>query len=335
MRGNVGDNISNGALPLKSKIIEYCSPLIECIDTSTSAENDQQIQLSHSLVRDFLKKHTDQPLGGNSTLSATFISPKNSSLVSSQIIAESCLRYLMQRKYSHLLMKKARSTFDVGSIYDIKSHHLLLYAAEFWSYHYEDVEPTENERAWLKSFLRSLNFYTCIQVQSLHIIGEVQRASNHDTGSEFGHILPTWFADTTAGRAIEYGFREFLDEWGHLLKQGVLWAANGEIDRCFWGALGPLNGLSQAKELERYPSFMMMEETASSDQRDTQYFHAVSLDGTQLMLAVLETTRYDHPPLFLPVSLLLLNASLREPLIVKHLCFEQVFAVNLSNSHSV
>ena len=232
-------------------------------------------------------------------------------------------------------MKKARSTFDVGSIYDVQSHHLLLYAAEFWSYHYEDVETTEHERTLLKSFLRSPNFYTCIQVQSLYLIGEAQRASNRDAGSDLGRILPTWLADTTTGRAVESGFREFLDEWGHLLRQGVLWAANGEIDRCFWGALGPLNCLSQAKELERYPSFMMMEETASSERHNTQYFHAVSPDGTQLMLAVLETTRYDHTLSYLLVSLSLLNASLRELVVGKELCPEQFVCREPVNCHCV
>ena len=232
-------------------------------------------------------------------------------------------------------MKKARSTFDVGSIYDIQSHHLLLYAAEFWSHHYEDVEPTEHERALLKAFLRSPNFYTCIQVQSLYLIGETQRASNRDAGSDFRRILPTWLADTIAGRAVESGFRELLDEWGHLLRQGVLWAANGEIDRCFWGALGPFNCLSQAKELERYPSFMMMEETASSERHNAQYFHAVSSDGTQLMLAVLETTRYDHPLSRLLVSLSLFYASLRKLLISKDVCFEQFVCRESVNNHCV
>ena len=289
-RINLGDNLSSGALPLKSKIIEYCSPLIECIDSSPDAESGQ-IQLSHSIVRDFLRKHSDPPQYVPPTFSASLKSPGIESYVDSRTVADSCLRYLLQRKYSHLLKKKARSTFDVSSVYDLEGHHLLLYAADVWSHHYEDIEPTDNDYTILEMFLRSLNFYTWIQIQSLYLMGWTQQVSSQDLRPEARRILPTWFAHTRTGNAVERGYQEFIGEWGHLLRQGVLWTANGEIDRCFWGALGPTNFLSKAKEFERYPSFMFMEETGSNERCDAQYFHAVSPDGRQLMLAALETIR--------------------------------------------
>ena len=203
----------------------------------------------------------------------------------------------MQRKYSHLLMKKDRSTFEVGSVYDVKSQSLLLYAVEFWSHHYEDVEPTENDLALLHAFLKSVNFYAWIQVQSIYLIAGTQRVSGRDPRSEPRRILPTWFADTRTGKDVESGYQELIGEWGHLFRHGVLWAANGEIDRCFWGALGPLNCLSKARELEHYPSFMFMEETLPGEWRDAHCSYAVSPDGRQLMLAVLKTARWELSPL--------------------------------------
>ena len=197
----------------------------------------------------------------------------------------------MQRKNSHLLMKNDRSTFDVGSVYDVKGHNLLLYAVEFWSHHYEDVEPTENDRALLHAFLKSANFYAWIQVQSIYLSAGTQWLSGRDPRSESRRILPTWFVDTREGKEVESGYQELINEWGHLLKQGILWAANGEINRCFWGALGPSNCLSKARELEQYPSFMFMEETLPGEWRNAQYAYAVSPDGRQLMLAVLKTAR--------------------------------------------
>ena len=293
LRGNLGDNISIGALPLKNKIIEYCSPLIECIGSSAGAE-DGQIQLSHSVVRDFLKKHADQSPYTNSTLTLNLNISRIDPYVSSQKIAESCLRYLMQRKYSHLRVKKTRSTFDVGWVYGTEDDHLLQYAADFWSDHFEDVKPTENDHNLLLTFVRSLNLYAWIQVQSIYLNSVTQRVS-YDCSWETKRILPTWFANTSTGNAVESSYSDFIGEWGHLLRQGVLWGANKEIDRCFWGALGPTNYLSKAKEVERYPSFMFMEETGSNKQCNTHYAHNMSPDGRQLMLAVLEDARYVMP----------------------------------------
>ena len=61
-----------------------------------------------------------------------------------------------------------------------------------------------------------------------------QRVSTYDPGLETRHVLPKWSADTRTGSAVVPGCQEFIAEWGHLLRQGVLWTANGEIDRCFW-----------------------------------------------------------------------------------------------------
>ena len=291
LRGNLGDNLSIGALPLRNKIIEYCSPLIECIDSSVDAENGQ-IQLSHSVVRDFLKKHADQSRGASPTFTQGLNLPKTEPYVSSQTIAESCLRYLMQRRYSHLRVKKTRSMFDVSSVYDTKNDHLLQYAADFWSHHFESLEPTENNQSLLLTFVRSFNLFAWIQIQSLYLNGMTKRVSSNNRGLDTKRVLPSWFAETPTGSAVESGYWELIGEWGHLLRQGILWAANGEIDRCFWGALGPINYLSKAKGLERYPSFMFMEETGSKGRRNAYYAHATSPDGKQLMLAVLENGRY-------------------------------------------
>ena len=191
LRVNLGDNLSSGALPLKSKVIEFCSPLIECIDSSPDAE-DGQIQLSHSLVRDFLRKHSDPLQDMTLKFSPSLTSPKSETYVSSRTIAESCLRYLLQRKYSHLLMKRTLSNFDVSTVHDPKGQNLLLYAAEFWYQHYDDVEPTESDNTLLDVFLKSLNFYVWIQVQNLYLTGGTQQGSRRDHLPEARQqILPT------------------------------------------------------------------------------------------------------------------------------------------------
>lgn len=57
--------------------------------------------------------------------------------------------------------------------------------------------------------------------------------------------------------------------------------------------LGPKNFLSKAKELERDPTFMFMEEAGSNQRQNAHYLYEASCDGRQLMLAVLETSGYE------------------------------------------
>ena len=245
------------------------------------------MQLSHSIVRDFLWKHSDIPEPAALNLSDSLNPLTYESYVSSRVIAESCLRYLSQRKYSHLLRKRTPSKFDVTSAYDITDHHLLHYAAEFLFVHYNDFEPTKQDQTQLDSFLRSLNFYTLIQVRSIYLIHSGRKTLSREEPPEVGNIFPTWFVESQTGKVLEINCHEYINEWSSLLRRGVSWGANGEIDRCFWGALGPSSFLSKARELERYTSFMFSNEPEANEIQNVQYFHAISSDGSQLILAAL------------------------------------------------
>lgn len=106
---------------------------------------------------------------------------------------------------------------------DPERRNLLLYAAAFWSHHYDDVEPTESDHTLVATFLKSLNFYAYIQVQSMYLTGGTQQVSRRDHLPEARQrILPTWLANSRNGNAVESGYREYTWEWGHLLRQGVL-----------------------------------------------------------------------------------------------------------------
>jgi hypothetical protein len=88
---------------------------------------------------------------------------------------------------------------------------------------------------------------------------------------------------------VERDYRFFVGEWGHLLDlfTHINGDYPGEIDRCFWGALGPRNFLHKGQS--RYKSFMFL----SSDdelhgEAPVRYYDGINETGTRLVVLKLE-----------------------------------------------
>ena len=66
----------------------------------------------------------------------------------------------------------------------------------------------------------------------------------------------------------EFGYQEYRNEWLNHLRREIFLGGNGEVARCFWGALGPKSFLFKAKELERYSSFMFTNQSGTNETPD-------------------------------------------------------------------
>ena len=100
--------------------------------------------------------------------------------IESEVLANVCLNYLSQPRYSRLLRKSAETFIDSGNE-DIMDHHLLSYAAKYWDRHLDDIPSSQEMSDKVESFINSPNFRTCLQVQSLSIEGKANDPSNNES----------------------------------------------------------------------------------------------------------------------------------------------------------
>jgi hypothetical protein len=252
------------------RILDSCLSLVRMIRTDSNSEN-WILRLSHSAVRNFLWKNSDM----NSELSGG-----TEPLVSSKIIRDCCFRYLFQPRYSMLLQKSSATKFWTYNNEEVSSHQLLSYAAKYWHLHFDDPSPDANDCAEVELFLRSTNFQTCIQIQSLFVIGYFLHSFDSITDAEIStrRTLPNWMR----GSELSRQYLNFTSEWGELLRRGLSTEFNGEVDRCFWKALGALNFLSHNNS--RYQSFNFSQSASLEDKGSICRVQQMSSDGKNLTL---------------------------------------------------
>jgi hypothetical protein len=101
-------------------------------------------------------------------------------------------------------------------------------------------------------------------------------------------MFPVWFVADPAGRELWFDFRAFIHEYKYFLHSptcdtsaSAALAYRGELDRCWWPALGPNNFLSKFKC--KYTTFMF-EGGATSG---WYYCEGVSMDGRELVAMTL------------------------------------------------
>jgi hypothetical protein len=158
-----GQNISRDAPLFRTKVLELCAPLVEIQETD---ENSTVCLLSHAAVRTFLLKKPSILCHGieHSEESAEdfTITPKT--------FANLCLKYLSQPCFKYPLEKKEQA-FQTKDGRDINSFHLLTYVAKYWSTHLDNVNPEEGWCYHVANFLKSRQFLTMLQIQSLLVEG--------------------------------------------------------------------------------------------------------------------------------------------------------------------
>lgn len=280
-------SLQNRNIPWRQAVEKVFAPLIE---TQEDPENQGEVfcYLFHSTVRDFLISH---PKIFQQEAPSPTIHP-----IAELTIANACLLYLSQDRYSQLLTREAEQWVTTSKD-DIQDHHLLTYSAKYWDKHFDHVEETPEFRQRIENFLRSSNFQSTIQLQSLFVQGhfEVYTAGNHSSNQKFTkRVFPGWFANHSKDGCSHFSrdYRSYISEWHNLLdcascteprcySHSAVKQFKGELDHCLWGALGPRNFLSSNSG--RYVSFMLCDRD-NFGPTQMPYFDAISRDGSTVMV---------------------------------------------------
>ncbi|KAF4820561.1 Vegetative incompatibility protein HET-E-1 [Colletotrichum siamense] len=255
---------------------QWFGPLIQ-IQHDPNGMSNPLCRLCHSTVLDFLLENPEVLRAGTSSQTSFDYG------ISASRVGDICLRYLSLERYStplELPVEECHASLSV-LFDDVKKHAFLTYSAKYWDRHMEDLEPTQQRRKELHDFLRSSNFQTLLQVQSLSVSAHFTqfRVFGGRSPSRPMHrrVFPSWFGWGLKDEDLAYieeaiivrlDYRHFVNEWGYLLDRGICENANsgecrfehffGEVHRCLTGLLGPTHFMTGMKE--RYASFMLTTE---------------------------------------------------------------------------
>lgn len=245
-------------------------PLIEMQNDPKEPDNPLCI-LRHSTVHSFLNsnRHVLCLARGRGVCAGT---DACETLISPGRFGSLCLQYLSQPRYGSCVSKYQL----LPSITDSR----LLYCAKFWTKHLEDTEPTHDQRKAVATFVKSTNFQTLLQVQSLSVHGQFDQipfgADTDEMALTMTHhgyhhlqrqVFPKWLFHEKNKVLREFDsyrgqYRHFVNEWGYLLTRATCPSDQdyfpGEVERCLSGIMGPSNFLANMKE--KYTSFMLSQE---------------------------------------------------------------------------
>lgn len=285
LRSGTSEDLNTSKFVTLTAIRKECSRLVRFIQTEDS-EEDGTLELNHSAVFAFLRENSDI----NEVASEERVVLPN-------LICDLCIKYLSQPRYSKLLTRRTHFEFTARSGESISIHQLLLYTAKYWYRHCDERATSPDYHERLRQLIFSQNFYTLIQVQSLSIIGHFLLSFDRITGqpTSMKKILPACVKDISEDSAhILPQFNDFLYEWSEFLQLGLTSEFNGEIDRCFWRALGPEHFLRLGQE--RYCSFHFASPRttidASAVAKSFCFFHSLTPDGQELVLCRVQSSKY-------------------------------------------
>ncbi|KAK1236510.1 hypothetical protein PQX77_000239, partial [Marasmius sp. AFHP31] len=277
--------------PFPGRLTEMFFPLIQT-DEENAAYVDRRCRIMHSSVRDFLLRHPD------------VISPDL--LISPRDMAEACMLYLKQTRYSQILRKEQNRWYDMTGE-PVDQHQFISYAAKYWHRHVEQLPGMkkwweEVSKEWLEGvdkFLTSTNFQTCLQIQCIWVDGRFNVFCAPTLSTNLSHFLisalPKWFLKSSPDAWKKWrDYQRFTHQWRKLLSCASCGSPKceviptcGEIDRCWWTSLGPDNFLSKIPG--RYVSFTLPTDTG----RKGASFECPNPDGTRLNMIRLESNDDD------------------------------------------
>lgn len=260
------------------KILTSCMSLVRLIKSKSDPDpDDGLLRLSHSAVGVFLMKYSDDSEDIEET----------DQLISSTIMRDCCLKYLLQPRYSGLLQKSPAGGFVTGDGEDVNTHQLVLYAAKYWDKHADNISE-DDEKTAVVQFLHSKNFLACIQIQSRYVIGHFVQNFDPITDQcrSTKRSLPLWMKEVP----LFQQYFSFTAEWGELLQRGIYAQFQGEIDRCFWTALGEYHFL--AKHQSRYKNSILGDKDNNDCTGKVCRVQQVSEDGRSLTVCWIRTDEY-------------------------------------------
>lgn len=247
-----------------------CVPFIDFYSPRGESE-DGYFRVRHAFLSQFMR-----------TSHEARISAAEHPAVNPNVIAETCLCYLSQQRYSDLTMEPP------------SSHSFLGYALKYWHRHLDEVDrnPTLIQKA--SSFLRSPQFISITRFQSLllerHFRGNFG-GKKQNSGFRMSSLnVPQSVRVQEAMRSDIDDYRDFAVEWSGLLSLGTTESSlAGKIEHCFWGALGEKNILrTHGKSIEKNDSFSLDFDMLDQDglsARHTSghtFYSSVSEDGSRV-----------------------------------------------------
>lgn len=266
-------------------VVEYGNP---------ETPDDPFIVLCHAHVQQILEKNP-RILGEDAAEKGYLISPS--------YIADACLRYLSQSRYSALFQERSSTIVKPGALSwtDARGHQFLTYSAKYWDKHLSSTNGTPEVRRIVAEFLNSSNFQTLLQVQSLCVEAQF---SNYAVGGmqdelHFKRVFPRWLKRNSKDDYSMYreDYRHFFHEWGHLLRCGTCSDPDcpyvdfqGQIDRALSGMLGPRNFMKSMAE--RFPSFLLCSREFVAGEAPHILAEGISEDGSRIAMITSTISKY-------------------------------------------
>ncbi|KAK8189293.1 uncharacterized protein BKA78DRAFT_167295 [Phyllosticta capitalensis] len=291
-------SLTKGRMIEREAIIHRCELFVDFIPFPSSP-SDGYLKLSHGSVFKFLHGSPEggqrQDKGQSDALDS---SSRNDPVVKGSIIAKACLKYLSQDRYSVLLNKVSSTEFKTSAPprQRVCDHKFLCYAAKHWFHHLQEVGHSLKRCANVAKFLLSPQFLVTLQVQSLFCPGHFihpfhQYKGGRSTGNKIQvkRHLPSWFENCVERGNMVSDFDKFLAEWKNFLHLGETECLNGEIERCFWGALGPSSFMYKTGSMiERNKSVLLdaapqiMGSARKNVSEGPWLYETISQDGTRV-----------------------------------------------------
>ncbi|KAL3486886.1 hypothetical protein BJX62DRAFT_246493 [Aspergillus germanicus] len=288
-RGNEGQDLNTREKLVKSKVLQLCQPLVQVHESTHGGETVSTCTLTHGSVKNFLLKNPEILKQGSAD--------SNACALENKVMADICLRYLLQPRYRQLLRKTTDTYVDARGG-DIMEHYLLSYSAKYWDKHMDSVPVSPNLCQSVSTLLNSSQFFTLLQIQSLFIEGQFTYWLNSLrpwAGKHFRRVFPHWLDDNCAD-AFTSSYGSFVGEWGYLLNEQTRLekAFEGQIDRCFFGALGSDNFLHKGPS--KYKSLKFSQRGTGGREATwtpTRCFDGIDETGTRLRVVKLEALSTD------------------------------------------
>ncbi len=257
--------------PFPAILMRIFASLVNVQGGNDISDDDRTCRLYHSTIQTYLDRHPDPFQCSTSGDCANSISRTNHPLVTPNIMADACLSYLSQGCFAQLF-QKTENGWQIrsgNSFVSIDNHRFLIYSAKYWYRHLDDLKALDSAdilKRRIKDFMMSSNFRTCIQVQSLWVDSQFEAYWSHGGVYVLHRVLPGWFkSEDEIFRSLLQSYRLLLRDWRVFLSHArcddsgcTLLLYAGQVDRCWWAALGPENYLSKLQG--RYISFVFKAE---------------------------------------------------------------------------
>ena len=301
MLSSADASLAARSIPWRQAVEKLCSPLIE-MQPDLEYPEDCSCLLFHSklipgtfgslklivsqvTVKTFLYENPDIL---SQERSSEHIHP-----ISEASISNACIRYLRQQRYGQILVK-AGGKWTTGSGEKVKDHHFLTYSAKYWNRHLDEVEGSPELYQEIENFIKSANFVTNLQIQSLFVEGQFSIYTLHGCSTQHKYIkrvFPRWFVSQNRIVCRNYwsSYCTFIAEWNRLLHLPTCddrhcrsVGYQGELDRCLFGALGPQNFLSHIQG--RYTSFALAGRDGPRFENNAFYCESIMGDGSEVIV---------------------------------------------------